>query len=315
MRIRHLCLLLSFLAGVPAYAEEISGTYVGQGSGTAFLFQLVETAGRQLSGRFEQTVLEPSGKLAQSGAPITGASDGHTVAITVWPGGLFTRSTTLSGTLDGLQLHISGVGDKGKIDLPLRKLDETAYRAEVANLAAQAKFLNEAQAKADLLDRLIKLTDNMLSYSTEANAQLSKFPPIEQRLRTLTGVMNSALVRERSIYGDGQASVARGQISVAINQAGMEAEELHNSMQTADQHIGNILRELGKNASEVATHCQVSDQDDDLSVACSKFKEAGTKLRTSIAALAEAFKRAEQVWTEEHRKQQAIVHSSDLASR
>ena len=46
---------------------------------------MVETAGDQLTGRYEQTVLEPSGQIKQIIASITGASDGHTVVVTIKP--------------------------------------------------------------------------------------------------------------------------------------------------------------------------------------------------------------------------------------
>ena len=62
---------------VPASADGASGTYVGQGPYSAILMQIVETAGGQLTGRYEQTVLQPSGQLGQSNASVTGASDGR----------------------------------------------------------------------------------------------------------------------------------------------------------------------------------------------------------------------------------------------
>ena len=59
MRVRCLWLAFGFLATGPAYAEGISGTYVGQGPNSAFLVQIVETAGGQLTGALrEQTVLD-----------------------------------------------------------------------------------------------------------------------------------------------------------------------------------------------------------------------------------------------------------------
>jgi hypothetical protein len=118
------------VAATPAYADGISGTYVGKGSSSAFLVEIVETAGGQLTGRYEQTVLQPTGKLDQMIASIAGASDGQTVVVTIKPNTdqLFPSNITASGTIQGTLLHLSGGGGDGsKIDLNLTKSDETAY--------------------------------------------------------------------------------------------------------------------------------------------------------------------------------------------
>jgi hypothetical protein len=70
--------------------------------------------------------------------------------------------------------------------------------------------------------------------------------------------------------------VARSQISVAINQAGVEAEQLHNSLRSADQDIGNKIQKLANDASEPARCCTSVDEAEQTAIraACSKFNEA-----------------------------------------
>lgn len=147
-----------------------------------------------------------------------------------------------SGTVEGSQLHLSG-GDSGaKVDLNLARADEATYRTQVAALTGQAHAINEARALADQLAHLNDLTKKMIAGSADAETQLAKFPPIEQRYRTITQMMSAALVRQQSIHGDVQASVARGQIAVAINQASIDAEQLYISLQSADRDIGSKVR-------------------------------------------------------------------------
>lgn len=317
MRALYLWLLVSFLATMPASAEPISGTYVGQGSESAFLLQLVETTERQFTGRYEETVLEHGGRIAEVSASITGASDGKTVVVSLKSLEFLPIGMTLSGALEGDQLRLSGVRDGHRINLVLSKSEELAYRLRVENLTAQRQLINQAKARADLLTYISKLVDKMLTYSAEADAQLSKFPPIERRYRAITEVMNAALARQRSIHGDGPAFVARGQISAAIDQAEAEAENMHGSIQSADQEIGKKLQILSKSVADAVEQCRPyhDEQDRDLTDACSKLQDARTKLRAGIVSLAQAFKSAEQIWAEEHPKQQAIAHSSYLAWR
>ena len=85
MRVLRQWIILGPVAASPAYADGISGTYVGKGSNSAFMVQVVETTGGQLTGRYEQTVLKPDGKLERMTVSITGASDGQTVVVTIKP--------------------------------------------------------------------------------------------------------------------------------------------------------------------------------------------------------------------------------------
>ena len=122
-------IVVGLLAATPAYADGISGTYVGKGSNSAFMIEIVETAGGQLMGRYEQTVLQSSGKLDQMIASITGASDGQTIVVTIKPTPtLFSINITASGTINGTLLHLSGGGGDGSKIIDFTKSDEAAYR-------------------------------------------------------------------------------------------------------------------------------------------------------------------------------------------
>ena len=69
-----LCCLAMPIAS--ASAEGLSGTFVGKASNGAFLVQLVETGDGHLTGRYEQVLLQPGGKIDDMNAVITGAADG-----------------------------------------------------------------------------------------------------------------------------------------------------------------------------------------------------------------------------------------------
>jgi uncharacterized protein (DUF2147 family) len=285
-----------------------------------FLVQLVETAGGQLTGRYEQTVLQASGKLDQMIGSITGASDGQTVVVTIKPNTdqLFSSNITASGTIQRTLLHLSGGGGDGsKIDLNLTKSNEADYRALIADISGQARAATQAGARTDELTHLSELTTKMIASSASADAQLDKFPPIELRYRTITQLMSGALVRQQLIYGGGQASVARSQVGVAINQAGVEAEQLHVALQDANRDIGTKIGPIMKDALDINQRCKLADsrQDADIHSACLKFFDAATKFKQSTEKLGQAFDQAEKVWAEEHNKQGAIIRASDIASR
>lgn len=313
MRVLWQWIIFGLLAAGPANAGGISGTYVEKASDGVFLVQVVQTGDGHLTGRLEMISLKPNGDLADVSAPISGASDGHTVVITITPTEVLARSVTISGTIEGPLLHLTG----GPTELTLIKSDEAEFREQVSALREKARGINKTRAHAEELAHLDDLKKKLIASSTEADAQLAKFPPIEQRYRRITEWMNAALARQRSIYGAGQASVARSQVGVAINQASIETEQLHGSLQGANQDIGTKIQPLIKDIVDFDQRCKSSalPQDADVRDGCVKFFESVKKFKQSMEALSQAFDRAEKVWIEEQRKQQGIIQASNVASR
>ena len=240
---------VALLTTTPSFADGISGPYVGSGSNSAFLVEIVETAGGQLTGRYEQTALQPDGKIDQKTASITGASDGQTIVVTIKPNTdqLFVSNITASGTIQGTMLHLSGgEGDGSKIDLNLAKSDEVAYQTEIAKLKLRAQVVNDARSRAIQLIKLTQWTAALIAATGAASADLPKFQPIEDKYRAVTEWMSAALSRQRSIYTAGQASVTSGQIGVAINQAGVAAEQLHTGFQNSGQDAATKIQQAGQ---------------------------------------------------------------------
>jgi hypothetical protein len=300
----------------PAQADGISGTYVGQSPGRAYLVQIVETPGGQLTGRYEQTVLQPTGQLDRMNASITGASDGQTVVLTMKRTEVLSGSITASGTLQGSILHLSGSGDGSKIDLTVVKSDEAAYQRQVATLGDQARGITEVRVTGEQIAHLNGLTTKMLSSSTAFQGELPKFPPIEQRYRAVTEWMRAAFAREQLIFGGGQAAVARSQISISINQAKVQGDQLHADVQGAGQKIRVTLEPLLKDATEAVSRCQdAAHQDAAYQSACTKIIEAVKTFNQSIERYRLAFDQTEKVWLDEQRKQQEIIQAADFASR
>ena len=112
-------------------------------------------------------------------------------------------------------------------------------------------------------------------------------------------MMNGALARQQSIYGGGQARFARGQVGLAINQAGMEAAQLHNGIQGANQEISTKIQQLLKSAVDLARYCHAEVQGTDQHAACRRFFEAYAKFKQSMQTLGKAFDQAEKVWLED----------------
>jgi hypothetical protein len=311
----------------PVYAEGISGTYIGKNPTSAFLIQIVQTSDGRLTGHYAHITLQANGKLQKTNASITGASDGHTVALTIQSTVPLSGSLSLSGTIDGSLMHVSGGGYAGTLDLNLFKADETNYRAQVADLTRQAEQINAKHAMDSAkhaletaLNRVESLTTQMATYSAQLPSVLAKFPPLNQRYRAITEAMRGGLARQQSIYGNGQASVARGQLDVAINQAGVEANQLHISVQSAYTDFNIKSSASLRLIAEMQKTCQTANATIDDTALLARWNAACLKLTTTIpdfqkhvGILQDAFSQTEGVWQEERVKQELLIRSADSA--
>lgn len=327
------CVLIAAVTWTaPAHSADLSGTYVAKVLNAAVLLQVVESSDHHLTGRYEQVVLQPNGTLSDTNAGVSGAADAGTVVLTIKPNELLAPGMAASGTVEGNVLHLSGGGG---MDLYLIRSDEAAFRAQVAQLSQRGQRViaakNEAEVEkreADSLHRQVdfvnSLVKRMWAFDAKASESLPKFRPIEQRYSYITQRMQAALQRERSIFGDYRAQVARSQIYVAIDQAAISANSLHIQVDSSRQTFDFTSKQLLNDTQTAEQYCQgmqtapaadsVASARDSLHAACGQFSEKVGQFRKNQAALRQAFAHAEEVWQSEHREQDSIVQASERAS-
>lgn len=316
---RILFLLGGIFLAVPAWAN-MSGTYVGKGPTLAVMIQIVETSGGNFTGRYEQVALKPDGQIEDANATITGARNGETVVATIKTADFFAASVPVSGTYQGGVLHLTGGTN---LILNLSSADEADFRAQVAALTTQGQQIIETRARqeaankqakleADRLAKLQNLTERLNAFTTKAEAMLPKFDPAKQKYRAITERMRGGLARQRTIYGGGQAAVARSQLSVALNQLAIEANQIHLNDQQSYRDFDFNSGQLSREAAEANTWCQGTIPVS-LNGVCPKFLDAQTGFAKRVSALRAAFSDLEATWNSERREQEAIVQASQQA--
>lgn len=202
---RILFILCGLLSAIPAWAD-MSGTYVGKSPTLAMLLQIVETSGGNLTGRYEEVVLQADGKLENTNATLTGVRNGETVVATIKGTILFfAANIPVSGTYRGGVLHLTGGGN---VVLDLTRANEASFRAHVAALTAQSQQIVGARARqeaankqanleASRLARLQNLTDRLITFTATADTWLPKFGPEAQRYSAITEQMRRGLPQDR----------------------------------------------------------------------------------------------------------------------
>jgi hypothetical protein len=327
---------------IPGFGGNASGTYVANNTNRAFLVQLVQTDGGRLTGRYEEMILKPDGKLNDLNALLTGVVDGETVAMTLQPNEIFAGSLSMSGTLQGATLHISGGGPTGGLILDLHRGDEKAFRAQVASLNGTAAKIAatrtqveaaQRQARADeqaaaaeanvnngKIAYVQRVTQVMTAFMAQTDLALPKFAPTEQAYRQLSSRMRTLLTREQSMQGNVQAGATRVQIAMAINQGAQQSDQIHNHAMNTRQQINDAAVALDqargvakKNCAEASGAIPARADLQTWKTVCAALDHQDGEFTKRVAALQAGFTKLESVWSSENANQQALVQAGTSA--
>ena len=305
-----------------ASAASLSGTYVGTGADIAVLLQLVEATGGQLSGRYEQQKMIGGKRLEQLNASVTGTSDGRTIVLQVRPTEVLAGTYVLSGTVSGSMVRLEGGGYGQTFRLNLTKGSEDDFKTQVANLSTS---VNRALATANLeaeLAKSEKTLEAMSNFSKNPKPQPSAFIPYEQRFRSITRQMQAALGKQQSIPRFIQTPV-RGQIDVAINQASIQTDQIHQEVVGKETEFKQTVKTALQTIGTLAVRCEdrgsqtniIPSTLEKLKLQCAQFKPIVKRFVEEATKIANSYKNTESVWRQEREKQDAIVRSSDVAAR
>lgn len=313
----------SLLSATAAYAGNASGSYIGRGQNAAFMIQLVEGERGNLTGRYVQVRLSSQGAVEETNSSVTGVVDGQTVVVTIKPTELLAGSFTASGKLDGSGLDLSGGGYGSTLTLHLRKSDQSEFQSLVASLRVESQKIADAKNRADTLNAVRKAISKVAEISKSIEVAQTKLDTgsVAQRYRSATEWMRNAQGRQNTILGEGQASVARSQIGVSINQAAIQVEQFHLAMQTSQGFFHSAVETLGNDHAASIRVCRevVANADSapspELRSVCIALIDSLNALAPRIKTLESSYQAAEAAWSEERRKQGQILKASEYASR
>ena len=293
---------------------DVSGSYVGVSEAAAIMIQLVETPDGQVSGHYEALNFAAGGQLVDRTATLDGAAHAGVlvVRIRVSDG----RSPiSASGSVSGGALHIAAGTAPGDLNLTLRLGDEAAFNATAAALHQQAAQLASAQAEQRRVQEQVKSASDFLAaagafavkqerYADEAGRFASAYPDISRRYAAFTQAMQAGLNRERSIVGNGQANLERGQVAMTIRQAAMEAKLFHSQVIARHNDDGMKLNQLAQQSADTRQRCGPPNAEVST---CVSLAASTNRLSSRTRDLQVAFDASEGVWREQGAAQEAIV--------
>ena len=307
-----------------ACRREISGKYMAKFTNGVYWLQLVRTPDNHLTGQLESATLGQDGEVQRESVGVTGAVNGDNVTISASMFGL--QVVTLAGTIDGNKLTLTGGQPSPML---LTRADLSDYQQQVKALAAQSKRIasanaaalvrrRTAQAQQNFVSAVGRIVHRMRELDSEADVHLGRFPGAEDGYRAVTAKMNEYLNNERQLAGRANAAIARGQIVVAMNQASIGTEQLHNSAVSLQSSVHGNVQPVAREANDLEQGCHAVVPPGDLTTsqiqardaACRQLFPAVDAFRQKFEAVARGHSRLEQVYLEERKAQEGLLQEA-----
>jgi hypothetical protein len=308
-----------------------SGIYVAKTPNEAALIQLVRSEGGHLSGRFEGIRLEPDGSIKDLGGEVSGVIDGQNILINVDPTGLSLGKVTLSGSLQMGHLHLTGHNPGGPLNIDMDRSDQRTFDDRAVSLRAQGNEIVAARAKqaaalalsntaAEKYQMVQRAVATVEAFNARAERALPKIGAFNDRFRFITERMKSDLAREQSIHGAGQASVARGQLSGAIDQTGGAGIQLHMGEEDSRRDLVNDATAVEDSKTVADGACVAARAGrlgpvsvDAWNTVCGNLANVGQTLSSELDRLRAGFAELDATWADESAKQDQIEKAGDRA--
>jgi hypothetical protein len=176
------------------------------------------------------------------------------------------------------------------------------------------------QARANFLAQIDQIITNMGRFNSEADVHLARFPGAEQRDQAITARIADYVSRERALAGNPNTSVARGQLSVAATQASIATDQMHYQTQSMESSLQMNIKPIADKVATLEEGCRTlaantdklsTNQNQEGHVACERLTEAAIPFRQKYDAIAAGLAHLEQVYADEHGKQQQLLQQAE----
>lgn len=318
------CASLSLVTGCQ---RNISGSYLAGDNSAVLWLQIVRTPDNHLTGQLAANVLKPDGSVEQNSVPVTGAVDGENVTI---QGSRFfgLESFVLSGTLRGNVLTLTGAQS---VPLTFTRSTSPEFQARVSELNARSQSIIHAKAAAqsqlrtlEAQRRFVSEVDNLIGrmnqFDSQADVHLGRFPGAEKAYEGITAEVSAYVARERQLGGNPNAAVARGQLSVAANQAALQTEQMHNQGEALQSALEGNVKPMAEQAAGFEQQCHAvsqnpgsltADEVQSVTAACARLESAAPRFRAKFTAMSAGLSHLEQVYQQERSAQQRLIQESE----
>jgi TonB family protein len=315
---RTLLFTLLLTTGAVAYADNISGTYVGLYSNASELLQIVERTDGTILGHYEEVMLSSNGtKTTTINAEVSGAVSGNTIVLTMKPSEFLGGTISLSGSFTGDTLRLSGGANGGSFSVVMQRSTEAAFDQQVQKLTDKMNYTRVILARQKMekekeneivkkKNEIIHLTHWLQSYPRRAAVTMQKLSKAPMANVELTKKMRAALKRESQ---ERLNYVEKSQIHASIIQLGAIFDSWRSNLQSAESSFGYSDGKinnpsLANDAFMAQTYCRNDIQK--TKPICKNFKAAYASYQDTVTKLNKLFTKADYSWHTENAKQEVM---------
>ncbi len=160
-----------------------------------------------------------------------------------------------------------------------------------------------------------KLAEAVGQFDAVADRYRTDISSVDAKYQAITSRMDDLLQRERDLVGDPNASVTRGELSVAISQASIASYQLHNQVLSFESQVRDQVRPLWQSVWPVAQTCHRAPSPDfkpgPEKTNCLALLSAADTFTRNLQDLKDGFAHAEQVFQREHETQDDLKAASE----
>lgn len=160
-----------------------------------------------------------------------------------------------------------------------------------------------------------KLAEAVGQFDAVADRYRTDISSVDAKYQAITSRMDDLLQRERDLVGDPNASVTRGQLSVAISQASIATDQLHNQVLSFESQVRDQVRPLWQSVWPVTQTCHRAPSPDfkpgPEKTNCLALLSAADTFTRNLQDLKDGFAHAEQIFQREHETQDDLKAASE----
>lgn len=307
--------------------RDISGGYLAGDQSAVCWLQIVRTPDNRLTGQLAVSILKPDGSIERNSISVTGAVDGENVSIT-GSGFLGLQTVSLSGALSGNTLTLTGTQ---AIPVIFKRSSMEVYQTQLSDLNSRSQGIIRAketaqakqqvdQAQRNFLATIDQLISRMQQFDLAADVHLNRFPGAEKGYQAITAKVAQDVFREHELVGNPNASVTRSQLSVAATQASFLTDQMHYQTQSLESSLQGNVKPIADELSVLEQACRKTAPNGDSltpmqvqarNAACGRLSDAATPFRQKFNATAVGLAHLEQIYQEEHSKQQQLLREAE----
>jgi hypothetical protein len=306
--------------------RNIGGSYIASDATAVILLQLVEGPNGKLEGQLQGASIGSDGRLRSQSYTVSGTeSEGKLVLMLAG-----SNSLSLFGTESGDRLLLNGWAQFGALEFvpgDLARFQDVYGSLQIKSVQAVAAISQrEAQEKAMRADRefaaqLVNFVPEIQAFNAAQEQRIAQLSGARQRYASIVSTMQTYVERERHIVGGGQASVARGQLSVQVSQGSVAYQQAHVQFNWDAQILRAEINKLAVKERDAENRCteiikkasQVDPSDEAVSEAqpCKALNASADTFWKNTKALATALDSVEQAYRANYVQQNAIAAEAD----